>query len=190
MATPFVDVNFLAGKQAEYRQRERRLFIIQASSLALLVVYVVALGGLFAYSFYLSRQRVNLENQVKNAMADVEDLSPVEAKYVFVKTKAEALGPILASQQKNQALVEAIFTLIPDGVSVSGLQVNEAGNITFSGEAKTFAALERFLANLERAQLTPTVRVVFAEIGGVSLQSNGGYSFSVVLTLEAGKAEG
>lgn len=183
------DVNFLASKQAEYRQRARRLFAIQASALGLLVVYVVALGGLFAYSFYLSRQRVGLENQVKNLMAEVEQLSPVEAKYVFVKTKAEALGPVLNSQRKNQELVEAIFTLIPEGVSINGLEVSETGDISFSGEAKTFTALERFLANLERVQLTPNVRVSFAQIGGVSLQNNGGYSFSIVLNLEATEAE-
>ena len=184
------DLNFLASKQAEYRQRARRLFLIQTSSLALLVIYVVALGGLFAYSFYLSRERASLESQVKSVMAEVEQLSSVEAKYVFIKTKAEALGPVLASQQKNQELVEAIFTLIPEGVSVSGLQVNEAGNITFSGEAKTFAALSRFLANLEQGRLTPTVRVAYAKIGGVSLQSDGGYSFSIVLTLVSSEAGG
>lgn len=183
MALNFLQVNFLAGKQAEYQKQQQRLLLIQGAAFALLVVYVIGLGSLFAYSFYLGRQQKSLDTQIKTLDNEIEELSPVEAKHVFIKTKLDALLPVLTSQRQNQALVEAIFTVISPGISVSGLTIQEDGKISFSGEAVEFAALAQFLTNLERGNLTPAVRLELAELGGVSLRSDGAYSFNVTLNL-------
>lgn len=178
-----LEVNFLAEKQAEYEKQRRRLLLIQVSAFSLLVIYILGLSGLFAYSFYLNQKKKSLETKAKVLSAQVQELSPIEAKYLFIKTKLDALSPILASQRKNQDLVEAILTLLTPGISVSGLNVTEDGNISFSGEAIDFAALNQFLTNLERGSLTPSVRLQLAEIKGVGLRSEGSYNFSIVLKL-------
>ena len=180
----FANINFLASKQAEYNRQARRLLIIQVGAFSVLIVYVLVIVGIFSYSFYLKRQGEQLETQIKRTSSQIQELASIEAKHLFIKSKIESLVPVFESKQKHQELTEAIFALLPTGMSIQGFTISETGDISFSAEASSFQALRQFLANVKERNITPTVYVQFAEIGSVSLQKSGNYSFSVVLKLE------
>lgn len=178
-------INFLAGKQSEYRKKMRRLLLIQLGSFTILGLYIIGLAAVFGYYFYLNRANKKLEIQASQLSGQVQEYGPVEAKYVFIKTKVSALTPVLASQRKHQEIVEALLALLPEGISVKGFTVSEEGEINFSAEARTFKALEQFLNNLRKKKLTPQIEVKYAQVGSVRLKENGGYNMSVNLDLAA-----
>ncbi|OGD62571.1 hypothetical protein A2160_06020 [Candidatus Beckwithbacteria bacterium RBG_13_42_9] len=181
-------LNFLAKRQTEYQKQAKRLLLIQGSAFVILGLYILLIGGTFAYSLYLENQKKDLEKQIQNISSQIQKQSTTEAKYTFVKTKLNALVPILASQRKNQQLVEAVFALLPPGVSVRGFSVNEDGKINFSGEVSDFLTFKRLLINLNRANVTPEVQLNLAKIESLNLGASGGYGFGIILELTA-KAE-
>src|SRR4030043_2480468 len=93
-------LNFLAKRQTEYQKQAKRLLLIQGSAFVILGLYILLIGGTFAYSLYLENQKKDLEKQIQNISSQIQKQSTTEAKYTFVKTKLNALVPILASQRK------------------------------------------------------------------------------------------
>lgn len=181
----FSNINFLAKKQDKYRQKMRRLLAIQLGAFGILAVYVFCLALAFGYYFYLGRVSKRLEERVSLLHSELEGLSPIEAKYVYIKSKLGSLFPIITSQRKNQEIVEAVFSLLPEGISIRGFTVRSEGEINFSVEAYNFQVLEQFLVNLRRRELTPEIKIKYAEIKSVNLRSDGAYVFSVSLYLES-----
>jgi len=176
-------INFLAKKQAEYQRRAKRLLVIQGAAFAILGVYILLIGGVFAYSLYLTNQKKQLEGEIQQVSSQIQKQSAMEAKYVFIKTKLKALVPVLASQRKNQDLMAAVLTLLPPGVSVKNFTVNEDGKISFSAEVADFQTFNRLLTNLKKGEVTPKVRMQLAKIGSLNLSSDGNYGFNVILEL-------
>jgi len=177
------NINFLSQKQGQYRKKMKRLLIIQMGAFGILALYIIGMAGAFGYYLYLSRANKVLESQAAQLSSQVQELSPVETKFIFIKTKVSSLVPVLAAQRRHQEIVEAVLSLIPEGISIRGFNVSEEGEINFSVEAATFQSLKQFLSNLRKKDLTPYVRMEFAKAGSVSLRDEGGYSMSVSLAL-------
>ena len=177
------NINFLSQKQGEYRKKMRRLLIIQMGAFGILALYIIGMTGAFGYYLYLSRANKVLESQAVQLSSRIQEFSPVETKFIFIKTKVSSLVPVLAAQRRHQEIVEAVLSLIPEGISIRGFNVSEEGEISFAVQAATFQSLRQFLSNLRKKDLTPYVRMEFAKAGSVSLGDEGGYSLSVSLAL-------
>lgn len=174
-------INFLAGQQAKIRARLKRLMLIQVSAFSVLVIYAMAVVGLFGYYFWLNKENKDIQTKINRQKNNIQENTEIEMKQVFLKSKLSSLVPVFKAKQKHQQLTDAIFTLLPVGISISGFTIAESGDIAFSGEAADFSSLKNFLARLENKNLTPHVLIEFAEIRNIRIKAGGGYGFSITL---------
>jgi len=182
-------INFLAQEQSKIRAKLKRLMLIQVSAFSVLVIYIFGVVGLFGYYFWLNRESKNIESQINRQKTQIQKYTAVEMKKVFLKDKLASLAPIFESKKKHQQLADAVFTLLPVGISINGFTISETGDINFSGEAAEFSSLKNFLARLQNKNLTPHILIEYAEIENIRLKSEGGYGFSVTLKLISKETE-
>jgi Tfp pilus assembly protein PilN len=176
-------INFLAKRQEEIRAKFKRLMLIQTFAFSILIVYVLLVGGVFVYYFFISNENKKIKNSINTQKALIQKNIEAEMKEVYLKDKLTSLLPIFKSKHKHQQLTDAIFTLLPVGISINGFTVAEDGNITFSGEAVDFSSLKSFLARVRTKNITPYMLIDFAEVNNVRLSADGTYNFAVTLKL-------
>lgn len=174
-------INLLASKQKEYQQRNRRLFLIQVTSLSLLIVYFLIVGTLLVYIFYLKKKGSIYQNQWSQLTSAVAEQRSKEAKQTVVKTKLKNLTQIVQDQKRNQEVTEAILSFIPKGMSISGFTIEDETAINFSGKTDDFDVLSDFLVNLSAGKDIPGLILDYAKIASLSYSSDGGYNFNIII---------
>ena len=175
------EINFLKEKASILRKKSKHLFILKTGSLVLLVLYGLAVLAVFSYSFVLKKESDVLAERTSQTKERIEKFQPVETKQVYIKSKIESLTEIFASQRENQKIIEAVFTFLPEGISVTGFSIGEKGWVTFSGQSKSFERLKNFFANFETAPKIGELEVKEAKVESVSFNYKEGYSFKISL---------
>lgn len=178
------NINFLKEKAVVLKKRAKELFFIQTGSFALLIIYGLALVGLFSYFLILKRETNVLGERVGEAKVRIEGFQPIETKQVYLKTKVQSLVKVFAGQRQHQKITEAVFTLLPEGISISGLTIDEEGGVGFSGETTSFKVLRNFFTNLETTGQIGEMRIEKIKIKAVSFDYETGYSFNIYLLFE------
>lgn len=179
-------INFLSQKQLRLRRQAKRLLKLQTPAIILVVINIVILIGLLGYSFFLGYQKTLWEQKEKIVLSDIKQLSSVETKHVFIKSKLDKLTSIFESSQKHQDLAEAVLSLLPSGMTIQGLSIENQGYVSFSAEAQSFNEVKEFLSNIRQGELRPpTVKIQFSQIKEVGLKSDGSYSLTIVMKMES-----
>ena len=173
------NINFLKEKVALLKKRSRNLFFIRSLSLGLLTFYGLVVFGGFSYNFLLKRQNEIFKENIARREKIIENLRSIETKQVYITSKIESLSQILTSKNQNQKIVESLFFILPEGISVSNFHINEDGIVNFSGTCSSLRALKNFFNILETKGKISEMTIKNAQIGGINYGFEKEYNFSV-----------
>jgi len=178
------DINLLKEKVAILRKEARKAFFLQVGLLVILIGYCLTVVVLFSYYFILKRQSSSLEEEIRVNTNKVEEFQTVETQQVYLKNKIESLSDVFADQKHHQKITEAVFTLLPEGISVSGFNIDDKGGVSFQGESDTFSRLRAFLDNLKTTYKIGEMKVERIDIERIFFDYEKGYVFKVYLLFE------
>jgi len=181
------NINFLKDRIALLKKKSRRLFFIRTWSLGLLVVYGVLVIGAFSYNLVLKKQDQTLKEKIQREKKVIESLRPIETKQFYLASKVKSLSEILASKRWYQEIVDSLFFILPEGMSVSNFHIGEDGTVSFSGTCATLRVLKNFLDVLESKGEVSEVVVKQAQIGSVNYGLQKEYQFNVSVLFYLGK---
>ena len=176
-------INFLRLAQVKIRQKAQRILYLQLSASSILIIYGLVVIGAFSYYFVLGREKNLLESRIAAARTGIKQEISVETKQTYLKNKVTSLTNIMESSRNHQIIVQAILSLLTQGVEIKNFGVSSSEDMVFSGKAINFASLQNFLDNLKKGELAEGLTVKFARIESVSLDKDGGFSFSIRLSL-------
>lgn len=177
------NINFLRERALSWKKKAKQLFFIQASSFSLLIVYGLAILGLFIYLFILKQESKVLQERRSQAKKQIENYQPIETKQVYLKDKIKSLAEILGAQKQHQKITEAVFVLLPEGITISGFMIDEEGGVSFAAKSEGFKRLKDFLTNLESTPKIGELTIEKVTVSGVSFDYEKGYSFRISLML-------
>ena len=175
-------INFLRSQREKIRQKAQRLFYLQITAIAFLVIYALIVAGTFSYYFILTKESQNLDQKITLQKTRVGSNINVETRQFFLKRKVQDLEEIFKTARNHQTTVEGFFTLLGEGIEVKGFSLSEEGQISLNGYAIDFLSLKNFLENIKRAKLGEQ-KIYTATVNKVSLSEKPGFSFSITLYL-------
>jgi len=85
---------------------------------------------------------------------------------------------LVKTQEKHQAVAEAVFTLLPDNTSLKGFQVSEEGLINLSGSVPDYPTLLELLSRIANSR-DLGVPVVSAKVNSIGVSTGGGIDFAI-----------
>lgn len=177
-------INFLREKVSGLKQKATQLFIIQIISFSLLIIYGLGVVAVFAYFFILEKENGVLIERINQQKTAIQSFQSVETKAVYLKNKLKSLDEVLTSQRANQKITDAVFNLLPEGITISGFAIDQDGGVSFSAQSQSLKDLKNFLANLELSKKVNEMMVKKIKIGGVNFDYEKGYSFNIYLLFE------
>ncbi|NMB56329.1 PilN domain-containing protein [Candidatus Beckwithbacteria bacterium] len=176
-------VNFLQNQKAKLLLQSKRIYLIQSISITVLLIYFFFVSLVFSYYAYLNYKIGNINKQIVNKTEEIKALSDKEGMYLIMKNKTKSAIEIVNSMQAHQSLLQAVFKILPENISVENLKIDENNQITFSGLAYSYQDIEKFLKNIEANNEAQLVKINQASIENLKIDNNNLYSFSVKLLL-------
>lgn len=182
------NINFLRDRIALWKKKARRLFLTRTLSVGLLVIYGILVLGVFSYNLILKKQSQILKEKMQREEKVIESLRPIETKQIYLASKVESLSGVLTSKRKHQEIVDSLFFVLPEGISVSNFQISEDGTVSFSGTCSELRVLKIFLDILEAEDGISEVVVKKAHIGNINYGFEKEYHFNISLLFYLGKS--
>jgi len=183
-----LQINLISKKIAGIAAKERLQWIIRLGSIIAMAVFIVVSVLVLSYFYFLKRRTDVLDSQISQAEIQVTSLQGKETKLVYLDKKLTTLAPILELQIARQKQVEALFSLIPEGVSISGFDLLGEEGIKLTGNALEFSSLEELFNNItERTEgVSGGLVVTSAYVEGVDqegeeAEQKEGYSFQITI---------
>ncbi len=177
-------INFLKDKAVAIQRKSKVIFWLNLSSFIFLGLYILVLVVSFSYQLILKKQADDLERKFQAAKQEVESLSGIETKQVYLKNKLTSLQDILASQKENQQITEAVFNLIPEGIAINGFIIDEKGGVSFSASSKSFRAVKDFLDGMESTSQIGDLVFSQIKIKNINYDAEKGYSLGIYLSFK------
>ena len=176
-------VNLLTASKLRERRKAKERWRRSLASLGVLGLFLLFVVGLTLFSLILRARLERVEAQVKKAERKIEQLSPVEQKYAYLKSKVETLGGIVEQTKKQQKIARFILELFPAEVPIGDFQISSDWKVTVSGETESFTVLRQVLEKVVRGpEGAPKIKTAVLE--SLSRSEDGVYSFSLYLEFE------
>lgn len=174
-------INFLKKQASQIKVKQQRFLYVKIGLIIGLTVYVITVVLLILYSLILSKQQTVIQGQLTDTKKSIESLKSVESKQILLKNKTASLTEILVSQKQHQKLIETIFQLIPEGVMINGLNINQSGSVNFSAITQDLPLLTGFLNSLATYASEPKNQLKNITIESVMFSLQSGYSANINL---------
>src|SRR3989344_3224341 len=172
------EINLYAGKLEKLKKKQRFKQFTWKSILTALLGLAIVLIILSGASLLIARNNQSLTSKIATQKKQIENLRPIESKQVYLLSKLKAFGTLIKTQEKHQALAEAVFALLPDGTNLKGFAVSEEGLINLSGSVPDYPTLLELLNRITNSQ-NLNVPVVSAKVNSVTAGGSGGGNFSI-----------
>ena len=172
------EINLYAGKLEKLKKKQRLKQFTWKSILTVLLGLAVVLIILSGFSLIIARNNQSLTSKIATQKNQIENLRPVESKQVYLLSKLQAFGALIKTQERHQAVAEAVFALLPDGTSLKGFAVSEEGLINLSGSVPDYPTLLELLSRITNSQ-NLNVPVVSAKVNSVTAGASGEVNFSI-----------
>uniref|UniRef100_A0A832E0L1 PilN domain-containing protein n=1 Tax=candidate division WWE3 bacterium TaxID=2053526 RepID=A0A832E0L1_UNCKA len=152
------------------KSREARLRQIRLAGFGFFLLSFLIAGGIFAFSWSLSTQLKDLQQESAKQVAQIAQFADVESKVLGLADKSLALTEILTQRDYFSIAVEAVEASRPAELKVTGLTIQKDKTlITINGETANYIVLAAFLQNLLDIQKGGTL---FTDVGLSSVNLN------------------
>lgn len=176
-------INFLAEQRRRILLAAKRGYFISFLSFSFLGVFGLLLLGLFSYQAFLSARLSGVRQEIGSVRQAVASLSELELEYYSLKKKTESTVEIVDSLSKHQKIMEVIFEILPEGIFVNGVVINDTGDLQFDATTSDVGKLNDFIAILENNLTDGRAIVQDAAINQVQIDDEGKYTFSTIIRL-------
>lgn len=177
-------INFLRKKVSQEKLSQKSLFIVEIGSVVVLCIFSLIVIAIYSYSFILDKEKETLNQSVNQQRVKIGNLKSLEVKQIYLKNKLISLKGILANQKKSQMITEAVFALLPEGISISGFSVDEQGGVKFGATSENFLTMTQFFNNLEATKSIGELQIKKILISGPAYVYLKGYTFGVYILFE------
>lgn len=177
-----MEVNLFAKKIKQLRDRQRikklagRILLVSMLMLALLMI------ALSAFALMIANSSKKLEQKISLTKNKITQLYDVESKQVYLVSKLGSFANLLKLQERHQAVAETIFAMVPNGTTLQGFEVNEAGTIDLAGSVPGWSKLFELLRRIKEPA-TGQLRAVQAQVNRISFGKRGTINFDINIVL-------
>lgn len=172
------EINLYANKLQKLKKKQKLKQLTWQTILAIGLVLAILMIGLSGFSLVVARQNQSLTNRIESEKTQIRTLEPVESKQVYLISKLNAFGQLVKTQEKHQAVAEAVFALLPDNTSLKGFQVSEEGLINLTGSVPDYPTLLELLFRITNSR-DLAVPVASAKVNSISVSAAGGINFAI-----------
>lgn len=176
-------INFLKIQKKVQKQQTKKRRAMFKIGYILVGLYGLGLVGLWGFSIYLGIAINNTESKISQEKQKIASLRNVEAKYLTIIDKLKTIETISSTGIPFHTLSETMFQLIPEGMEISGFDIDEQGIISFGAKTSSILILEQYSHNLEQMKNQGTVDVEKSTVSHLTIDENGACSFSNILKL-------
>jgi len=174
------EINFLAGQRASLEKKAEISRIAKMGSFIVLIAYLLIVGALFSYYFYLNNQIKKTDLQITQKESRITDLKEIESLQVLLKQRLSSLNKFFKNDKRPDFIsFLSFFEDVPAGVKIKNLTVATAAELTVSGESSNVVVLGEFLDKFKEEKASS----LFSEVTLSTLdrQTTGAYLFVVSL---------
>ena len=169
-------INFLSKQQGILKLQARRFSIIKTLSVALLAVYGLFLFAVFSYTIYLKVSLKTVKQRLEIEKTLIEDLGETRFKYYLLKNKVNSFSNIYGSLSKHQEMIGKLFNIIPEGVFLSGVKIDDQGQALFVAKSFQMPKIEKLIDNIKKEKDKGSILIVESNVEDVSVNQTGEYA--------------
>lgn len=153
------------------------------ASFLLLIFYCIVVGGFFSFWLILRRQNEVVTSKIKFQEERIDELRQVESLHTFVKQRLSALTPFFAAETVDYKEVLTRFeVLIPEGVILTQIGLDQERNLEFTGTAPNAVVLADLLERLASSGSDEIAQEI--KLSSASRQEDGSYQFTLNLNVK------
>lgn len=153
----------------------------------LLLIYMLIVGALMVFSFQLSSSQKKLRQETAQTEAKIKNLQEKESLEITLKQRVGDIDRTLKDREKAQQakisysqIISQIQGLVLPEISLQEAEIDQPGRkIIFSGEATNTLALENFLNQFEKPEITWSL----VSLESLDRNQKGAYKFSFLVQL-------
>jgi len=178
-----MDINLYPKKIKKLNKKQKLIILLTRSFLVWLILLGVVMLSISGYSLLINKKNLKLSSQIKLAKQQIEGLSDVESKQVYLNSKLKTFEELIKSQELHNAITETVFALIPDGTSIKGFQVETSGEMVLTGSVPNYLTLNLLLDRVKDSR-NYRLGITKAVVNKISLGKDGSLSFDLAITLD------
>lgn len=175
------NINFLRVKFEKVKKESKKDLMINTLSFVFLIIYGVILVSVFIYLSTVNNKAKVLEAKRTTLVNEISSYQTAETKQTYLKSKVNSLKVIIDEQKENQKITEAIFRLIPEGVSINAFTISESGQVSFTVETLRVAALKEFINTLKSTKDFGDLKLQQVDVSSIDFNNNSGYRLRLEL---------
>ncbi len=159
-------INFLPLKQKEKIRWQLINRFVLFYCFLFVSITVAFIATMFVFNYFLKTYRDDLKEQVEGFKQGKLAVQVVEAENK-IKDKNKEIEAILLLKKNNfhwSPILENIIKNVPEGISLSSLNLQEEGKVAVIGHADTREHLLDFKSNLEQSEYISVVVLPFDDL--------------------------
>ena len=164
----------------------RRLSLLRKAKVAsflILIFYCLFAGGILFYWLKVREKNEQVAKQIKERELSLRNLKPTESAYALLKQKSTALNKLLLEERTDFGTILSEFSsFISPEVEISSVELNEEGNLSFSGKTANAVLLADFLDLLLSEKGEEIIKS--ASLTSSSREEDGSYSFRLLIDVQ------
>lgn len=177
-----MDINLYTRKIKRINKKQKLVVLLTRSFLVWLIFLGVVMITISTYSLVVNKKNLKIDGQIKQTKQKIESLSEIESKQVYLTSKLSSFEELIKSQEAHNAVTETVFSLIPDGTSIKGFQVETDGDITLSGSVPDYLTLDELFERVRNSE-NYKLGITKARVNKISLNKDNSLSFEMTITL-------
>lgn len=144
-------INLLPQEIQKEREAADRAVLINAVSVAALVVLGSLVLVLFSYRVYLSRQVNDLDDQLSTVTSQIQEKRTLEGKLQSLHGKLDVLGEVFAARSPYPAVLTDLQAAFDGRGGIGSVTLENEKAVQVSAKANSLSGLADVLASLEKA---------------------------------------
>jgi len=147
---PLPKINLLSERKRELKRQQLLFAKVQMFSVALLIVYVIALVSVVGFKAFLGNRLKNTEKGIQEEQLKIAQLQPVETKFLHLKNKLGLIGDFMANRSAFRETIVLVKERAPDTAKLRGIEFTEEKSIvTLVVELPDLASVVDYLNLIE-----------------------------------------
>lgn len=143
-----IDINLLPEEEREKTAKERLKKRLNLTSVAVLIVTLLLLAGVFSYWGFLKRKETTVTDKIRDQESQLQSLTQVESFFRVFKAKSQAISQVFRTQKDFGETLSNFSQFVPNGVYLTDFLVGEDGNVKTSGVAANSQEFSNFILTL------------------------------------------
>lgn len=129
------------------KQKSKKILVVKITSL--FIVFVIIITSLaLGFSVVKTGEEQQKLQDLENARAQVASFNNQEGYLTLIKQKLAKITNLKETDSKRINALNLIINLIPNGISISSLSVDKAGQILLNGNSDGIESLDNFFTAL------------------------------------------